>query len=382
MPGYAVLSEPWWIALVWILLFGHITNICTTLYLHRSATHGGVKFHPIVEHAMRFWLWATSGAVTKEWVAVHRKHHAYADREGDPHSPTVEGLANIALTGVFFYRRAARDKQMVEKYGKGCPDDWIERNVYSSDVWRSAGVFSMMIVDIWLFGFGLGLLVWSAMTIWMPIMGNIINGIGHAIGYRTFGTADHSRNIYPWGIWILGEELHNNHHADPKSAKFKAHWWEFDIGWFYIRLLQPLGLAEVVYARDASPEEFNEQYYGAESGSSGRLDRAVARIQRAKEDGIGRIEGAWEEARGRLEQVRAGGRARLDQAKDEALARLERVSEEGRAGLSRVKTRRMKQLEAAKREALAELDRAREAARARIVRAAETLAGTGRPATD
>lgn len=261
MSGYAILSSPWWVPVLWVVVLGHITNICNTLYLHRSATHGGVTFHPVVEHLMRFWLWLTTAIVTKEWVAVHRKHHAYADREGDPHSPTQEGLANILFMGLFFYRRAAQDEELLEKYGKGTPDDWVERHVYSSKL-RSVGVLIVLAIDMWLFGWAIGLVVWSFMAIWVPIMGNIINGIGHALGYRNFGTKDDSHNIYPWGIWILGEELHNNHHADPRSAKFKAHWWEFDIGWFYIKLLAFLGMADVVYAREASADEFQEQHYG------------------------------------------------------------------------------------------------------------------------
>lgn len=253
VPGYGVLADPWWLSIIFIVVVGHITNLGNTLYLHRCATHGGVEFHPVVEHFLRFWIWATTGIVTEEWVAVHRKHHAFADREGDPHSPEEEGLWAILLAGVFFYQRATRDEELIEKYGKG-PDDWIERNLYSKH--STLGILLFLIVDIYLFGAGIGLAVWSTMAIWMPIMGNIINGAGHALGYRNFDTKDHSSNLYPWGIWILGEELHNNHHADPKSAKFKAHWWEFDIGWYYIRLLETLGLADVVYARSESPEEF------------------------------------------------------------------------------------------------------------------------------
>jgi len=259
MPGYGILADPWWIALAYVLLAGHVTNLCTTLYLHRGVTHGGVDFHPVAEHVMRFWLWLATGVVTREWVSVHRKHHAFSDREGDPHSPEVEGLWPILLTGVFFYQEAKDDDEMLRKFGKGCPDDWLERNVYAKH--STAGVLLLLLLDMWLFGAWFGLLVWSAMAIWMPIMGNVINGLGHAFGYRNFGTGDASRNIYPWGIWILGEELHNNHHADPKSAKFKARWWEFDIGWLYIRLLAALGLADVVYARDVSADEYAAQHF-------------------------------------------------------------------------------------------------------------------------
>ena len=216
MPGYAVFAEPWWAPVLWVVAIGHISNICQTLYLHRSATHGGVVFHPVVEHAMRFWCWLAAGIVTKEWVAVHRKHHAYADRDGDPHSPTVEGLKQIVFGGLYFYQRAARDTDLLEKYGKGTPDDWVEHNVYTKR--RGLGIKLVLVLDMFLFGIIPGFIVWTCMVLWVPAMGNIINGIGHALGYRTFATRDHSRNIYPWGIWILGEELHNNHHADQDAV--------------------------------------------------------------------------------------------------------------------------------------------------------------------
>jgi stearoyl-CoA desaturase (delta-9 desaturase) len=289
MPGFGALSSPWWIPLLFVLLVGHITNICTTLYLHRSATHGGVQFRPAVEHFMRFWLWLTAGVVTREWVAVHRKHHAYADREGDPHSPAVAGFWGIVLGGVFFYQRAARDPELLEKYGAGCPDDWVERSVYTGR--RSLGLLLMLVVDVYLFGFLVGPLVWSGMAIWTPIMGNIINGIGHALGYRNFATKDESRNLYPWGIWILGEELHNNHHADPRSAKFKARWWEFDIGWVYIKLLSFFRLAQVLYARTASFKEFAGRYYSEKVAKPvvGQIDRASEGFEKAKAGARARV---------------------------------------------------------------------------------------------
>lgn len=259
MPGAGFLAEPWWIAALWVILMGHITNLCVTLYLHRSATHEGVVFHPAVRNAMRFWLWLTTGMITKEWVAVHRKHHAYSDREGDPHSPAVEGVLEIVFGGVFFYRKATRDREMVEKYGAGCPDDWVERNVYQRLPF--GGLATMMLIDLYLFGLAGGLVVWVCGAVWMPIMGNIINGVGHAWGYRNFETKDRSRNIFPLGLLIVGEELHNNHHADPRSAKFRARWYEFDIGWIYIRLLSALRLARVLYARTLGAKEFAEKYY-------------------------------------------------------------------------------------------------------------------------
>lgn len=280
MPGYAVLAGSWWLPVLWIVVLGHITNLCVTLYLHRSATHEGVKFAPPVEHAMRFWLWLTTGMKTREWVAVHRKHHAFSDRHGDPHSPVNEGLLAITFGGVFFYREATADADLLEKYGRGSPDDAIERRLYTPR--PALGLALMMVLDAYLFGIGWGLLVWSAMAVWIPVFGNVINGIGHAVGYRNFDTKDHSHNIIPLGIWIVGEELHNNHHADPRSAKFKAKWYELDIGWLYIRLLAALRLARVLYARNVSAAEFAEKYYRrASAAASEALDQAARRTQAA-----------------------------------------------------------------------------------------------------
>ncbi len=268
MPEPGFLAHPWWVPLLWVAVVGHISNTATTLYLHRGATHGGVRYHPIAEHFFRFWLWLTTGMKTREWVAVHRKHHAFSDREGDPHSPAVEGLWEIVLGGVFFYRRAVKDEEMLEKYGKGCPDDAVERHLYSRYSWL--GLAIMFVLDFLLFGPWIGLLVWSAMTVWLPIFGNIVNGIGHALGYRNFATKDESRNILPIGIFIGGEELHNNHHADPRSAKFRARWYEFDIGWIYIKLLTMTKLARVVYARTLNARDFAARYYSSASESAGR----------------------------------------------------------------------------------------------------------------
>ncbi|MGH7504459.1 MAG: acyl-CoA desaturase [Longimicrobiales bacterium] len=286
MPGFAPLAEPWWIPLLYIILVGHVTNLCVTLYLHRSATHEGVKFHPVVEHFMRLWLWLTTGMQTRQWVACHRKHHAFSDREGDPHSPANEGLLEIVFGGVFFYREAVRDQEMVEKYGRGCPEDWIERNVYERVPF--GGILLMLLVDLALFGLGWGLVAWSCMAVWIPIFGNVINGVGHAIGYRNFDTKDHSHNIIPLGIWIVGEELHNNHHADPRSAKFKAKWYEFDIGWMYIRTLSALRLAKVIYARNVSAREFAERYYtraatAVESAGAAAMEYATSAREAARD---------------------------------------------------------------------------------------------------
>lgn len=266
MPGFGSLAVSWWVPVIYVIVLGHMTNLCVTLYLHRSATHEGVKFHPAVEHLMRWWLWLTTGITTVEWVACHRKHHAFSDREGDPHSPVQEGLLAIVFGGVFFYHEAVRDQEMLDKYGRGCPDDWVERKVYSGQT--MVGLLSMMLLDLYLFGFAWGMVVWSCMAVWIPIFGNVINGVGHAIGYRNFDTKDASRNIIPLGLWIVGEELHNNHHADPKSARFRAKWYEFDIGWVYIRMLSAFRLADIVYARKLSAKEFAARYYARASDAA------------------------------------------------------------------------------------------------------------------
>ena len=274
MPGSLAFS--WWVPVLYIVIVGHMTNLCVTLYLHRSATHEGVKFHPVVEHFMRFWLWLTTGITTVEWVACHRKHHAFSDREGDPHSPVQEGLLAIVFGGVFFYKEAVRDREMLEKYGRGCPNDWVERRVYSART--MLGLLIMMAFDLYLFGLPTGLVVWSCMAVWIPIFGNVINGVGHAIGYRNFDTKDSSRNIVPLGLWIVGEELHNNHHADPKSATFRAKWYEFDIGWIYIKLLAAARLANVIYARNLSAKEFAAKYYAraADAANSAKANASAA----------------------------------------------------------------------------------------------------------
>jgi len=248
MPHFASWASAWWKPLLFIVVAGHLTNVCVTLYLHRAQTHRGVTFSKIVELPMRFWLWLSTSIVTKEWVACHRKHHAFADREGDPHSPVLEGLRNIILKGAFYYRNTVKIPEVLEKYGKGTTNDWIERVLLARRPWL--GIVCMLGIDIWLFGFYAGPLVWAAQMLWIPFWAaGIINGVGHAVGYRNYDVKDESRNILPIAIWLGGEELHNNHHADPHSAKFKAKWYEFDIGWMYIRLMQLVGLAEVRYAR-------------------------------------------------------------------------------------------------------------------------------------
>lgn len=248
MLHFAALASAWWKPVLFVVIAGHFTNVCVTLFLHRAQTHRGVKLHYLAALPMRTWLWLSTAIVTKEWVACHRKHHAFADREGDPHSPLVEGLRNIVLKGAFYYRKAVRQPGVLEKYGRGTPTDWIERHLFSPLNWL--GIVIMLGIDIWLFGFFVGPLVWGIQMIWIPFWAaGIINGVGHAFGYRNFDVKDESRNISPIAIWLAGEELHNNHHADPHSATFSARWFEFDIGAFYLRVLALFRLAEIKYAR-------------------------------------------------------------------------------------------------------------------------------------
>jgi stearoyl-CoA desaturase (delta-9 desaturase) len=225
------------------LVMVQITIACVTLFLHRSQAHRAVTFHPVVEHFMRFWLWLTTGMVTKQWVAIHRKHHQKSDQEGDPHSPQIYGIWTVLFKGWILYHAASKDTVMVEKLGIGTPDDWIERKLYTPH--SRLGILSMLVVDLVLFG-PIGLVVWGIQMIWIPLFAaGVINGLAHWWGYRNTDTKDTSRNLVPWGIWIGGEELHNNHHADGANAKFTQRWFEIDIGWIYIQILQFLGLAKL-----------------------------------------------------------------------------------------------------------------------------------------
>jgi stearoyl-CoA desaturase (delta-9 desaturase) len=234
---------PWWGYIVVVLVLTHITIAGVTIFLHRSQAHRALDLHPIVSHFFRFWLWLTTGMVTKEWVAIHRKHHAKVETEEDPHSPMTRGIDVVMWQGAELYRAEAKNAQTLAKYGLGTPDDWIERNVYSRFSWQGVGL--MLAVDLALFG-PIGLTIWAVQMLWIPFFAaGVINGVGHYWGYRNFAAADTSRNIVPWGILIGGEELHNNHHAYGSSAKFSSRWWEFDLGWLYVRTLAMLRLATI-----------------------------------------------------------------------------------------------------------------------------------------
>lgn len=229
--------------ILYTLVMTHITIVCVTLFLHRGQAHRGIEFHPILEHVMRFWLWLTTGMITKQWVAIHRKHHRFSDQEGDPHSPVVYGIKNIFLRGVYYYYLAAKDTSILFSYGKGTPNDWMERSVYTP--YNKYGILLMLLIDILLFG-PWGVLIWGIQMIWIPFWAaGVINGVGHWFGYRNGTTKDQSRNISPWGILIGGEELHNNHHLDPASPKMSRRWFEFDIGWMWLSLFRAVGLAKI-----------------------------------------------------------------------------------------------------------------------------------------
>ena len=241
--AHGLMPLPWWGYLVVGLVFTHITIASVTIFLHRHQAHRGLDLHPAVSHFFRFWLWLTTGMVTKEWVAIHRKHHAKCETVEDPHSPQTRGIRKVFWQGAELYRDEAKNAETLEKYGLGTPDDWIERNVYSKH--SVLGIAAMMVINLALFGF-IGLTIWAVQMMWIPLFAaGVINGVGHYWGYRSFQAEDASRNIVPWGIIIGGEELHNNHHAYPSSARLSNKWWEFDIGWLYIRLMEVCGLANV-----------------------------------------------------------------------------------------------------------------------------------------
>jgi len=234
---------PWWGYAIVAITLTHVTIAAVTIFLHRSQAHRGLDLHPVVSHFFRFWLWLTTGMVTKEWVAIHRKHHAKVETVDDPHSPQTRGIGKVLLEGSELYRDEAKNTETLARYGHGTPDDWVERNVYAKLLWQ--GIALMFIVDFVLFG-AVGVTIWAVQMIWIPIFAaGIINGLGHYWGYRNFACLDASTNIVPWGIIIGGEELHNNHHAYGSSAKLSSRWFEFDIGWMYIRILAMLKLATV-----------------------------------------------------------------------------------------------------------------------------------------
>ena len=241
--AHGVLDASWWQVLAYTLVVTHITIAAVTIFLHRSQAHRALDLGPVPQHFFRLWLWLTTGMVTKQWVAIHRKHHAKCETDEDPHSPQTRGIKKVLLEGAELYRAEAKNAETVEKYGRGVPDDWIERNLYSRYSWQGVGL--MLLINVFLFG-AIGLTIWAVQMLWIPInAAGIINGIGHYWGYRNFEAVDASTNVSPWGIIIGGEELHNNHHTYPTSAKFSIKKYEFDIGWGYIRAMEMIGWAKV-----------------------------------------------------------------------------------------------------------------------------------------
>jgi stearoyl-CoA desaturase (delta-9 desaturase) len=241
--AHGLMPLPWWGYIVVALALTHVTIAAVTIYLHRHSAHRALDLHPAIGHFFRFWLWLTTGMVTKEWTAIHRKHHAKVETPEDPHSPQTRGLREVLLRGAELYRTEAKNEDTLDRYGKGTPDDWIERNLYTRFSWEGVGL--MLMVNLMLFG-AAGATIWAVQMAWIPVMAaGVVNGIGHFWGYRNFATGDASTNIVPWGILIGGEELHNNHHAYGSSAKLSSRWYEFDLGWTYIRILESLRLAQV-----------------------------------------------------------------------------------------------------------------------------------------
>ena len=241
--AHGLLAASWWQIILYALVTTHITIVSVTLYLHRHQAHRAMDLHAIPSHFFRFWLWLGTGQVTKEWVAVHRKHHAKCETMEDPHSPQAHGIETVFWKGAELYRAETKNKETLSKFGHGTPNDWLERNLYTRFSWQGVGL--MLIINLALFG-AAGLAVWAVQMIWIPVTAaGIINGIGHYWGYRNFESPDASTNVSPWGILIGGEELHNNHHTYPTAARFSVKPYEFDIGWFYIRALESVGLATV-----------------------------------------------------------------------------------------------------------------------------------------
>ncbi|HEY9445964.1 MAG TPA: fatty acid desaturase [Burkholderiales bacterium] len=238
-----VIDLPWWGYVVYALVVTHITIAGVTIFLHRHQAHRALELHPVVSHFFRFWLWLTTGMVTKEWAAIHRKHHAKCETTEDPHSPQIYGIRKVLWEGAELYRGESVNQETMDRYGHGTPDDWIERKLYSRH--SVLGISLMLILNVVLFGF-VGITIWAVQMAWIPFFAaGVINGIGHFWGYRNFQPEDASRNILPWGILVGGEELHNNHHAYASSARLSNRWYEFDIGWLYIRLMEMVGLAQV-----------------------------------------------------------------------------------------------------------------------------------------
>jgi stearoyl-CoA desaturase (Delta-9 desaturase) len=273
------LTHTWYGALLIVVVTGHLTIMCTSLYLHRAMTHSGVKLHPLASWPMRWWLWIFTGMTTREWVSVHRKHHAFVETDQDPHSPVIHGWAQILFLGVKYYRDAAADPETIAKYSKGCPDDVIERKLFIPH--KFLGPILLLVLDLIIFSPILGFFVWAGEVLWVPFWAaGIVNGLGHTIGYRNYKVKDASRNIIPLGFLLSGEELHNNHHKFPSSAKFSKRWFEVDMGWWYIQALRLFGLAKVEIVQHAVPN-FKQAALTAKENAIERVHEATVAAKEA-----------------------------------------------------------------------------------------------------
>ncbi len=306
--SHGLLEATWWQVVIYTLITTHITISGVTIFLHRAQAHRALDLHPIVSHFFRFWLWIGTGMVTKEFVAVHRKHHAKCETVDDPHSPQVKGLKALLLTGVELYRVEALNKETLVKYGHNTPDDWIERNLYTRYSWQGVGL--MLILNLSLFG-AIGALVWAVQMVWIPWWATgVINGIGHFWGYRNFEAPDASTNVSPWGILIGGEELHNNHHTYPTSAKFSVKPYEFDIGWAYIRAMEMVGLAKVkkvppkLALGGVRPVADNKTLEAVIANRYEVMARYAAEMKRAAETEVERLKAQGPAAAARLKEMR------------------------------------------------------------------------------
>jgi stearoyl-CoA desaturase (delta-9 desaturase) len=269
--------RPWQI-IAYTAATTHLTIVAVTVYLHRCQAHHALDLHPAVSHFFRFWLWIATGMVTREWVAVHRKHHARCEREGDPHSPQLFGIRKVLLEGTELYQAQARNAADLQRYGHGTPDDWLERHVYGRLHWQGVGL--LLVADVVMFGI-IGLTVWAVQMLWIPVTAaGIVNGIGHYLGYRSFDGPTAAANIFPLGVIIGGEELHGNHHAFPSSARLSVRWFEVDIGWAYIRILSTLGLAQI---RNVAPRPPSRRC-PAEVLSTATVDSIIMRRQHVMRD--------------------------------------------------------------------------------------------------
>ena len=284
-----------WQVVIATLVMTHITIAGVTIFLHRCQAHRALDLHAIPSHFFRFWLWLTTGMVTKEWAAIHRKHHAKCETEEDPHSPVTRGIKKVLFEGAELYRAESRNRETIEKYGHGTPDDWIERNLYTKH--SALGVALMLVLDVLLFGV-IGITVWAVQMMWIPITAaGIINGIGHYWGYRNYNCSDASNNVFPVGILIGGEELHNNHHTFGTSAKLSSKWYEFDIGWMYISILAALGLAKV---KKIAPEpRFDREKLVCDLNT---LQSVVANRYDVMAKYAGSLKSTWREEMVRLKQ--------------------------------------------------------------------------------